>query len=106
MEGVKTENVTEISFWNKMYDWSLAGIDFKYDGNGGIECRDHVSFNRRINETLLGMGVPSLMYLLYFIYCKLFTTSSPQKQTYVVSLLMHFDLSDKSKIQAWNFSVN
>jgi len=83
MEGVKTENVTEISFWNKMYDWSLAGIDFKYDGNGGIECRDHVSFNRRINETLLGMGVPSLMYLLYFIYCKLFTTSSPQKQTYV-----------------------
>jgi len=86
MEGVKiaaAENITEITFWNKWYDWSVSGVDFNYEGNGGIECRDHVSFNRRVNETLLGMGVPSLAYILYLIYSTFATTSRPQKQTYL-----------------------
>ena len=99
MEGVKiAENVTEISFWNKWYDWSLSGVDFNYEGNGGIECRDHVSFNRRVNETLLGMGVPSLAYILYLIYSTFATTSRPQKQTYLVSCTPRKKLSRVSSV--------
>ena len=100
MEGVKiaAENITEISFWNKWYDWSLSGVDFNYEGNGGIECRDHVSFNRRVNETLLGMGVPSLAYILYLIYSTFATTSRPQKQTYLVSYTPRTKLSRVSSL--------
>ena len=45
-------------------DWSVGGIDFEVPGNGGLECRDHVSFNRRIWETLLGIGLPLSLFLL------------------------------------------
>ena len=37
----------------------------KVPGNGGLECRDHVSFNRRVLETMVGMGVPLLFYSLH-----------------------------------------
>ena len=84
MASKTSSNNTSISFWDKLYDWSLTGVDFSYDGNGGLECRDHVTFNQRLNETLIGMGVPSLAYLLYYAYSKIMT-SKPQKQINVVS---------------------
>ena len=34
-------------------------------GNGGLECRDHVTLQRRVQETFIGIGVASVFYGLY-----------------------------------------
>ena len=77
-------NNTSIGFFEKFYDWSLTGVDFSYDGNGGIECRDHVTFERRLNDTLIGMGVPSFAYLIYVI-CNRFSGTTKSEQNHEVS---------------------
>jgi len=46
-------------------DWTLSGIDFSVPGNGGLECRDHVTLQRRVQETFIGIGVASVFYGLY-----------------------------------------
>lgn len=51
-----------MTFWQNLADWSLGGIDFDLAGNGGLECRDHVTVSRRLMETCLGMGVPLFGY--------------------------------------------
>jgi hypothetical protein len=45
-------------------DWSHGGVDFSVPGNGGIECRDHVSLTKRLWETSLGVGLPLVALLL------------------------------------------
>jgi len=75
----KINNNTSIGFFEKFYDWSLTGVDFSYDGNGGIECRDHVTFERRLNDTLIGMGVPSFAYLIYVIFNRFSGTTKSEQ---------------------------
>ena len=65
-----TSNQTSISasaseFLHLILDWSHGGIDFSVLGNGGLECRDHVSLQRRIEETFIGIGVASGLYVLH-----------------------------------------
>ena len=59
-------NFTSTRFLHKLYAWSLEGVDFSFDGNGGIGCRDHVTLKQRIIETIIGMTVPTFAYVLYF----------------------------------------
>ena len=59
-------NFTSTRFLQKLYAWSLEGVDFSFDGNGGIGCRDHVTLKYRIIETIIGMTVPTFAYVLYF----------------------------------------
>ena len=51
------------TIWWKFRDWAIGGIDFEVEGNGGLSCRDHVGFNRRVCETLLGIGLPLCLFL-------------------------------------------
>jgi len=68
-------------FLNKLYAWSLEGLDFNFDGNGGIECRDHVTLNQRIIETVVGMAFPTLAYVLYYLYFKNSTNTKSQNKS-------------------------
>ena len=52
-----------MGLWWKFRDWAIGGIDFEVEGNGGLSCRDHVGFNRRVCETLLGIGLPLCLFL-------------------------------------------
>ena len=54
---------TTMGLWWKFRDWAIGGIDFEVEGNGGLSCRDHVGFNRRVCETLLGIGLPLCLFL-------------------------------------------
>ncbi len=58
-------NKTSDDWWLNLYDWSVGGIDFSEEGQGGLKCRDHVTFSRRVAETAVGLGVPSLAVLLW-----------------------------------------
>ena len=49
--------------WQEFQDWTIGGIDFEVEGNGGLHCRDHVGLNRRVWETLLGIGLPLCLFL-------------------------------------------
>ena len=63
-------NFTSTRFLHKLYAWSLEGVDFSFDGNGGIGCRDHVTLKQRIIETMIGMAVPTFAYVFYFLCFK------------------------------------
>lgn len=51
---------------SRVSDRSLftGGINFNLPGNGGIECRDHVSLERRALETAFGGGLAVLAIII------------------------------------------
>lgn len=58
-------NHSSINKMDLILDWSYGGIDWSIDGNGGPECRDHVTTFRRALETCLGVGLPLALYLAF-----------------------------------------
>ena len=62
-------------------DWSYGGVDFDLPGNGGLECRDHVTFSRRIGETIIGVALPFVLYVLHKLTYPPDDVTTPQEPT-------------------------
>ena len=45
-------------------NWVTGGINFDLPGNGGVECRDHVTSKRRIVETIFGTAIALLALII------------------------------------------
>ena len=57
-------NARDLPFPAKFRDALGGGIDYSLPGNGGPDCRDHVSFQHRMWETGAALGLAFLAILL------------------------------------------
>ena len=62
--------------FNTIHDWGYGGVNETIPGNGGPECANFLSLERRFIETLFGCAV-SISYFLWGYHHITYPTSFP-----------------------------
>ena len=61
--------ISNMTYYDKLVDWSVGGVDFNVLDLGGLDCLYHVSMTRRIIEilggNLIGKSIFTPLILLY-----------------------------------------
>jgi hypothetical protein len=75
LDSPATGMATELPDFSVM-DLLVGGVDYAMPGNGGPECRDHVTRQQRVVEVAIAIGLSSAALILSWMFDKRRNSSS------------------------------